>query len=49
MGGGAGAKAGGGMCRGEEADYSIANIMISTEERRGAHKGQDGYGYEEME
>ena len=49
IGTGAGAKAGGGMCRGGDAYYSIANIMILTVEKRGAHKGKDGYGYEEMD
>lgn len=42
----AGAKDGGGMCMGGDADYSIANIMILTGEEEGVHKAQAVYGYE---
>ena len=38
---------GGGMCRGGDADYSIANIMILTVADEGMHKDVDVYGYEE--
>ena len=40
----ASAKDGGGMCMGGDADYSIANIMILTVEKRGAHKEKAGSG-----
>ena len=43
----ASAKDGGGMCMGGDADYSIANIMICTEEKRGLHKAMAVYGYGE--
>ena len=36
------------MCIGGDADYSIANIMILTEEEEGMHKASAVYGYEEM-
>ena len=38
---------GGGMCRGGDADYSIANIMILTVADEGMHKDGDVYGYGE--
>ena len=41
----ANAKDGGGMCIGEDADYSIANIMILTEDEEGMHKAWAVYGY----
>ena len=34
------------MCIGGYADYSIANIMILTEEEEGMHKARAVYGYE---
>ena len=46
IGGGESAKDGGGMCMGGEADYSIANIMILTEDKEGVHKARVVYGYE---
>lgn len=41
------AKDGGGMCIGVDADYSIANIMILTEDEEGMHKAGAVYGYGE--
>lgn len=38
---------GGGMCRGVDADHSIANIMIRTVADEGMHKAGGVYGYGE--